>query len=173
MATHLGDVNFFSSRPILSLQSMLRTLSFVHDITRVVPTGMFDENTKKAVMDFQKLFNLEVTGEVDHATFMRLAEEYNNLINDRQPLSIRIFDEDFEKINENGTDKYLFIFQYMMKVLHNTFDNLPDVDLSGINDNKTMEAVKYYQELLNLEQTGLLTKEVANYINELFNTFVE
>lgn len=151
---------------------MLRTLSFVYDITRVVPTGNFDENTKKAVIEFQKLFGLEPTGEVDSETFLKLTDEYNKILNDREPLCIRIFDEDFEKINENGTDKYLFIFQYMMKVLHNTFDNLPDVNLSGINDEKTMEAVKYYQGLLNLEQTGLLTKEVANYINELFNTFV-
>lgn len=42
----------------------------------VAPSGVFDENTKLSVQDFQRSENLEDTGVVDLETFNRLYETY-------------------------------------------------------------------------------------------------
>ena len=45
----------------------------------IAPTGIYDENTKLSVIDFQRRFNLEPTGEVDYETFTVLYSEHSIL----------------------------------------------------------------------------------------------
>ena len=42
----------------------------------IVPTGVFDDNTRLSVIDFQTRFDLKPTGEVDYETFTLLYNEY-------------------------------------------------------------------------------------------------
>lgn len=42
----------------------------------VAPTGVFDDNTRLAVVDFQRINNLSPTGEVDRLTFEALFSQY-------------------------------------------------------------------------------------------------
>ncbi|MBR4892944.1 MAG: peptidoglycan-binding protein [Clostridia bacterium] len=68
--------------PVRNLQTMLREINFFYNILpEVIVDGIFDEITKKAVMDFQKRFNLNETGEVDIITFEKIVEEYKRAIN--------------------------------------------------------------------------------------------
>ena len=68
--------------PVRNLQTMLREINFFYNILpEVIVDGIFDEITKKAVMDFQKRFNLNETGEVDIITFEKIVEEYKRATN--------------------------------------------------------------------------------------------
>ncbi|MBE7028698.1 MAG: peptidoglycan-binding protein [Ruminococcaceae bacterium] len=68
--------------PVRNLQTMLREINFFYNILpEVIVDGIFDEITKKAVMGFQKRFNLNETGEVDIITFEKIVEEYKRAIN--------------------------------------------------------------------------------------------
>ena len=42
----------------------------------IVPTGVFDDNTRLSVIDFQTRFDLKPTGEVNYETFTLLYNEY-------------------------------------------------------------------------------------------------
>lgn len=42
----------------------------------IAPTGVYDDNTRLSVIDFQTRFNLNPTGEVDYETFTLLYNEY-------------------------------------------------------------------------------------------------
>ena len=56
----------YIGRPVRSLQTMLRTLSYVYPfLPRVTPDGIFGERTLEAVMRFQREHGLAVTGRVD------------------------------------------------------------------------------------------------------------
>ena len=43
----------------------MRKISYSREIPAVVPDGIFGQQTKTAVEEFQKLYGLEVTGEAD------------------------------------------------------------------------------------------------------------
>ena len=58
------------SRPVSSLQHMLRQLSFTYKfLPELAVDGVFGERTMEAVMRFQKAAGLPVTGTVDQATW--------------------------------------------------------------------------------------------------------
>ena len=42
----------------------------------VAPSGVYDENTRQSVIDFQERMLLEPTGMVDYHTFVKIYEEY-------------------------------------------------------------------------------------------------
>ena len=57
------DESKYLGRPVKSLQAMLRQISYVYPvIPRLVPDGLFGEETLEAVMIFQREFRLPVTG---------------------------------------------------------------------------------------------------------------
>ncbi len=66
---------------VLILQLMLGALALYYDLPRVAPSGAFDDETYRAVCDFQRASALPVTGSVDRYTWERLAEEYNETVN--------------------------------------------------------------------------------------------
>lgn len=74
----LGDEHIFVS----VLQTILRELSVIYDsFPEIEISGVFDENTQKAVMEFQKISGLDVTGKVDLVTWNRLSEDFTNYAN--------------------------------------------------------------------------------------------
>lgn len=62
------------SEAIKEVQGYLREI-FGGGIS-VVPSGVYDENTRLAVVDFQRKMSLEETGVVDYVTFSSLYGEY-------------------------------------------------------------------------------------------------
>ena len=67
-------------QPIRSLQTMLREISFVYtDLPRLIPDGVFEEETRRAVVSFQQLFNLPATGTVDNDTWDAVVVVYRHI----------------------------------------------------------------------------------------------
>ena len=57
------------NKPIRNLQRALRRLSYEYDsIPKIVPDGIFGEDTENAVRAFQGQFNLPQTGVVNQTT---------------------------------------------------------------------------------------------------------
>lgn len=67
---------------IYELQVMLRELSKKYRGIRLInPDALFGPVTKGAVMDVQKLFGLEPTGEVDYDTWATIVKYYDAIQN--------------------------------------------------------------------------------------------
>ena len=66
------------------LQLMLNSLSLYYDLPRIPVNGTYDTVTELVVREFQRVNMLPVTGRVDRATWKRLAEEYNETVNNKQ-----------------------------------------------------------------------------------------
>ena len=59
------------------LQEQLNTIADVYtSLPQVEISGNFDENTREAVMAFQKLFKLPVSGIVDYPTWYKIQAIY-------------------------------------------------------------------------------------------------
>lgn len=72
------------SELVFILQLMLNALSIHYNFAHIPVNGTFDTLTEAAVRDFQKVNMLPVTGIVDRYTWKRLAEDYNETVNDSQ-----------------------------------------------------------------------------------------
>ena len=72
------------SELVYILQLMLNALSLYYDIPRLPVNGSFGAETENAVRIFQKINMLPISGRVDRATWSRLAEEYNETVNDSE-----------------------------------------------------------------------------------------
>jgi len=70
---------------IILLEIMLNSISAIHPEIRPVEIGViFDSDTRAAVIAFQSLYGLPVTGIVDEETWNRLSEVYQLFIVENQ-----------------------------------------------------------------------------------------
>jgi peptidoglycan hydrolase-like protein with peptidoglycan-binding domain len=70
---------------IVLLEIMLNTISLMHpEIRPVEVSGEFDSNTTAAVIAFQNLYGLPLTGVVDEETWNRINEVYRQLLNENE-----------------------------------------------------------------------------------------
>ncbi len=71
-----------TSETIKQLQEKLQILSRAYnEIPFVTAEGVFGDDTQNAVMAFQRIFDLPVTGNVDAPTWYKIFQMYNMLIN--------------------------------------------------------------------------------------------
>ena len=73
----LGSV----SESVKVLQQYLNVISNVYsEISPVAVTGIYNKATESSVLEFQKRFSLEETGEVDRNVWNAIANEYKNVV---------------------------------------------------------------------------------------------
>ncbi len=161
------------AKPIRGLQNMLRNISYyVDDVLPVIPDGNFTEDTKNSVMSFQRIYGLEPNGEVDSTTWKRIREVNNDL--ERiyvLPVAFPVFGK---RVNINPGDEFveLLVLQAMMYAIFQLFPNSPGVDITGVHDNNSVEAVVFIQNLSGMEATGVIDTPTYNMIAELYTTQV-
>lgn len=160
---------------ILNLQRYLRTISFIDSrITRPPLDGLFDTDTQKAVSDYQRTRGLPDTGIVDKATWDALFEEYLRITEaqDRSPTP-NFFPQNPEKYEAALGEEHAFIFmiQLILRELSAIYDGFPNIELSGVFDAPTEEAIKIFQRASGLTDDGRvdlitwnrLTRDFFNY----------
>ena len=69
--------------PVRNLQNMLRNISLYYDnIPIIAVDGIFGSSTTNAVREFQRVYKLPVTGEVDIITFEEIVRITNIITNE-------------------------------------------------------------------------------------------
>jgi len=138
--------------PIYNLQHMLRTIFQTNQMEpKVIPDGFFNATTEQAVKNFQTWKNLDSNGVVDNETWDLIVEAYDlAIIEGNEPISVQLFTrEDFMKNPGEKGARYA-VLQAMLQVMHQRFDNLPDVEITGVNDARTNAALDKYRTLFGL-----------------------
>ena len=81
--------------PVRNLQSMLRSISlYYNNIPVIAVDGIFGPTTTNAVKEFQRVYSLPITGEVDIITFEEIVRITNGIKQEK--------DEIIFKGDENG-----------------------------------------------------------------------
>ena len=71
---------------VRTLQQYINTIYLVYpEITSVTPSGNFGANTRQAVTNYQRLFNLPATGRVDEATWNSITNTYKDVLAGKNP----------------------------------------------------------------------------------------
>ena len=156
----------FISRPVRSLQTMLRVISEDDDrIPTVVPDGIYGQTTMNAVSAYQRSHGLPVTGITDQATWDSIVGAYENAlirVGKAQPIEI-VFDPG-QVFRRGDYNPYLYLLQSMLTVLAQTSPTIGSPPQSGMIDERTAEALAAFQILAGLPPTGELDRITWKYL---------
>ena len=163
---------FNQKEAIRNLQLYLRTVSlFDPTITRVPTDGIYGNDTRRAVLEFQGSRGLEPTGFVDQKTWDILYEEYLAILRaTERPPSPNFFPSHSEGYTASVGEKSSFvaIIQLMLRELGIAFDSIPALSIDGIYGPATAEAVRAFQRAALLEESGEVDLQTYNRLNSAF-----
>lgn len=160
----LGDNNPY----VLLMQISLNTISTNYPAIPKIPnpTGTFDETTQEAVREFQRIFNLPVTGIVDKATWYRIRRIYTAVTNlaelTSQGITLSEIPEYTPTPGPSEVVPRVQIVQYFLNVISAYYNSIPAVDINGVLNTQTRTAIMEFQKIFNLPITGIVDEQTWN-----------
>ena len=160
--------------PIRALQTMLRTIAGVHwSIPYLVPDGVFGEDTLEAVMTFQRLFGLPVTGSVDQRTWDSVYQEFSAVSRQLSPpRGAYLFPYAQERIRPGQESPLLIPIQGMLGALSNYIEGIEYEKADGTLGAKTEGSLRMLQKCGGLPETGELNAQTWDVLSRLYELFV-
>lgn len=147
---------------IREIQRYLQGISYFNDkIPLIIPDGFFGKETENAVRAFQREYKIPETGTVNHETWNKIISVYRNLV-DSEPLSLDVFPSKNYIIQTGDTGMIIYIIQSILYAMHLQYDNFPALNVNGVYDNNTSQAIKFFQNLANLQPTGKVNNHTWN-----------
>lgn len=148
----------------------------IPEITK--PDGIFGVETENAVKEFQKIFNLTTDGIVGKATWYKIKSIYNGVKNLNELSSEGItYDEAAfvypQRLALGDDGFYVSYTQYYLMIIGYFNDNYPYIDMTGVFDEQTENAIKLVQEYNGLEVTGAVNIQTWRVIQNLYMQTVE
>ena len=162
------------TRPrVTILQYFLIVLSLFYDsIPEVLITGIFDSQTRLAVIEFQKTMGLPVTGIVDLESWNIL---YRTILGIFKALPAQTVFLPF--VREHGIEYSLglgtdypgiFFIQQMLSFISLAEPSIPPINTNGIYDQTTKNAVIAFQNIFGLEPTGVVDAATWNELTRVY-----
>ncbi|MDF2678614.1 MAG: putative peptidoglycan-binding protein, partial [Bacillota bacterium] len=165
--TFPGDLKFGDTGPYVQIaQIMLNRVGLNYPAIPQQPDdayfGPFMEST---VIKFQEIFNLPATGIIDKGTWYELRRIFNAVNKLAELASTGLY---IGSIPEEATlqpNTYIQILQFFLNIISAYYPTIPDVDINGVLDPKTREALIEFQKTMNLNQTGIIDEQTSNALN--------
>lgn len=161
-----------TANPLLEIQFNLRDISHINpDVPKVFPTGKYDKKTQEAILFFQKKNNIGETGKIDFQTWNTIMDEhkkYMHCIN--TPQSVYCYPKGIYEYKKGDEGNLIYVLQIILKNFREKYKNYVDVQLTGVYDEQTEEAVKQFQKYSFLPVTGTLDRQTWNLMNKIHST---
>lgn len=155
---------------VYEIQVWLRELfSAGYPIDEVVPDGIFDAKTRKAVGDYQKFAGLPMSGVVDRETWDSMFDAYTkSLFKRSRPYPLYPFPEtDGYTLSPGEVSDIVLIVQILLNTLSAHHDGIT-VTPNGVYDTQTRRAVEEFQRTAGIDVTGLVDKATWNHLTEVY-----
>lgn len=168
--------NDFERRNIEILQRYLRQLSYFEELTPVPIDGIYGSETAEAVREFQSRAGLPVTGLVDRETWDAIYLAYlESLAENSPPERISIFPRIPKNyaITEGESWFLVELLQFMLIELSRDYDGFGQLEINGVYDRETADAVRDFQMRNGLPVTGEVDKTTWNAIVKQYNKAAE
>ncbi len=176
MPLKLGD----SGNNVKIIQTQLNRISRNYPAIPKISqeNGIFGIDTENAVREFQQIFGLSVTGQVDKSTWYRIKEYYvgvknlSDLIG--EGISISEAQVPFStQLREGSQGIGVRTIQYYLNILAYFNSSLLQLPLSGIYGPETTAAVRRFQQYYGLPVTGVMNTSTWNVLNRIYSETVE
>ena len=164
---------FLEKDAITNLQTYLRAQAILYPNAIIPPVdGIFDTQTKNALIDFQLRNSLAPTGVADRITFELLYDQYLDILeNSSLPNPIIPFpSHPTNYAIKRGENSFLVaVLQYMLNeigVVYNVFDA---IEINGEYDEATENAIRSFQTINSLSLTGAVDRKTWNALSRIYN----
>ena len=143
---------------IYELQTMLRLLSQTdNSIPLVNPDGIFGPETERAVLAFQSNMGLPPTGAVDFGTWNAITTAYRSTKEFAQKgVALFPFPPNGYTVGRNEKSDLVCIIQIMLSGIDVVYGSFSDIKINGTYDEITEKAVRHFQKINRLPQTGIV-----------------
>ena len=153
--------------PVLEVQRILRNLDrYENGMSRVKPDGIYGDDTRALVKDFQEKYGLTPSGEVDFETW-NLLHSIEEARQDATKIAraVYVFPK-YEKyeILPNAKDDTIYFIQYMLNEILNDHDDFTKLELNGEYDVPTQNAVKILQRKALADSSSKIDANTFNLI---------
>ena len=183
-----------AGNPVIAIQRDLRRIRQNYPaIPNILDVyGIYNEETKNAVMKFQEIFSLPVTGIVDKATWYKIKYVYTSVkkLSDLYSEGLSESEATFlyeDEINYGDTGIEVEYVHYYLDAIAFLDKDIPRLQTNSIYNDNSVTMVKAFQEKYNLPVTGVFTytdwkvlkeayqsilksydKDYKNYLDELY-----
>ena len=147
------------------LQRMLMALAD----TDIRETGQYDDATRAAVRQFQRMRGYPATGVVDRRTWEEMSRLYRERGEDSVIEGIRPFVGREGRIYPRERSDLVMILQLMLNELRIRYDGFGPIPLSGIYDEMTEDAVRGFQRINLLPEDGVTDVRTWNRMAQQYN----
>ncbi len=161
---------------VSTIQYYLAVISyFLGNIPLLSINSIYDETTANAVRQFQKLYGIEPTGEVDVTTWDTIREIYISVI-------ASIPDSFYGKraklypgyfLTEGLRNDSVRDLQTYLSTIGRFYPELPEIPVTGYYGSQTVAAVSRFQELFGLNVSGAVGPVTWNDIAKQYDFLVQ
>ncbi len=171
----LGD----SGNNVQIIQTQLNRIARNYPAIPQIPevNGIFGIETEESVRKFQEIFNLNITGQVDKATWYRIKQYYNGVkgLSDlvSEGISVAEATVPFDtEVSEGMSGIPVTTVQYYLSIIAYFNGALEPVPRSSYFGPETVAAVERFQEFYGLPVTGIVDNETWNTISRVYTETV-
>ncbi|QSX04759.1 peptidoglycan-binding protein [Sedimentibacter sp. zth1] len=172
----LGDIG----NDVATVEVKLNRISKNYpEIPQIEPDGVFGPITENSVKTFQKIFNLEMDGIVDKATWYKINYIYTAIkqLGELTTEGISIVDlyRPFAtKIELGSYGIEVIALQYYLDFISFYNDNIDPVKIDGIFGEETEKSLKQFQKEYGLEVNGIVDiknqRKLEQVYDEIYNS---
>ena len=164
----LGD----TGEVVKNIQYLLAYVSqFYEEIPQIALDGIYGTATENAVRDFQRLFELPITGEVDFLTWDALYRTYLGFI-ETIPFKYfegRLYPYPGVPLRLGSESEVVRLLQEYLNYISQFYPQIPSVTPTGYFGARTQEAVIAFQRLQGLTPNGTVGAATWNEITSLYS----
>ncbi len=160
----------FIQQPVRSLQAMLQVIALSDPrIPIVIPDGIYGQTTISAVNRFQQLYGIPITGIADQSTWEKIAEIYELARINAEPAEpIEILIDRNQALKPGDSGSYVYFLQIMLRQLSDEYHSIQPPDINGKYDQTTEDAVRFFQQVTELPNTGETDKRTWKSLEQHF-----
>lgn len=155
---------------VFEMQSYLRNISRLDsDISKVVPDGIFAEETTSAVKSFQQKYGLDETGIVNFETWESIKNKNSEAVfAASEPVQIvRITNEDLP-LTIGMDNTLVYTLHLMLNSVASRYDNFTPLPLQSLFDENTEREVKRWQRVISHNENGQVDKFTWNNLAQFY-----
>ena len=181
----IGDVTLlFGSRleegdsgvGVRELQYFLAFISaFNSSVRPVAIDGIFGATTRGAVEDFQYDYGLTVDGIVGENTWQAIYDTYRALLDSLPDNYFTSFTEPYpgEPLRIGSRGASVSYLQNYLNRISDVYTDIPKITVDGVFGPSTASAVREFQRIFGIDETGVVSSVTWNRITDIYRTVVD
>ncbi len=181
----IGDVTLlFNSRleegdsgvGVRELQYFLAFIAaFNSSVRPVAIDGIFGETTRGAVEDFQYDYGLTVDGIVGETTWQAIYDTYRSLLDSLPDNYFTSYTEPYpgEPLRIGSRGGSVSYLQNYLNRISDVYTDIPKVTVDGVFGTATANAVREFQRIFGIDETGVVSSVTWNRITDIYRTVVD